>query len=307
MTERSLLFGADQGLIGTVNIPHRPEIYRSLGVVLFNAGVVHRVGPHRINVQVARRLAGYGIPSLRFDLAGHGDSARPRGTRDFEEQAIVDLRAAMDTLGTAASVERFAIFGICSGAYYAYACARRDERVAGIFMFDAYGYPTIKTHLYRSWKRLREPQVLHALFGALRRAIQSQLRGNQSRSPEEPELGRIDYVPTREEFAKGLKELLSRSVKIRMAYSGGDLRTYNYHDQFHDALAPFGIGSEVSVDFLPELDHVVTPMSARAALVERVASWCRGLTEAGEAIGVGQPAHGRPESGNQLSDRQHAT
>ena len=51
MIERSIAFGADGGLIGTLCLPSIPGANGSgVGQILFNAGVVHRIGPHRINV-----------------------------------------------------------------------------------------------------------------------------------------------------------------------------------------------------------------------------------------------------------------
>ena len=46
-------------------------------VVLLNAGIIHRIGPNRLYVQLARRLASRGHAVLRFDLAGIGDSEPP--------------------------------------------------------------------------------------------------------------------------------------------------------------------------------------------------------------------------------------
>ncbi len=154
MSERSIVFGANNGLVGTLALPDAPGGgVAGIGLLLFNAGIIHRIGPHRLNVRVARQLAACGIASIRFDLAGHGDSVRPSGDQSFEAQAVIDIRSAMDALGAAANLQRFAIFGFCSGAYHGFATALVDERVAGILMLDAYRYPTLKTHLYRYWAR----------------------------------------------------------------------------------------------------------------------------------------------------------
>ena len=132
MKEQSFAFGDEGGLVGTVCLPSIEQASRAhIGLVLFNAGVVHRIGPHRLNVRLARRLAARGIPSIRFDLSGQGDSARSHVTRSFEEQAVEDLRAAMGLLCSVAKVPQFALFGFCSGGVNSYAAAKVDERVAG--------------------------------------------------------------------------------------------------------------------------------------------------------------------------------
>jgi len=72
--ERMVRFGADHRLFGvltrTSTSADRPV------VVIFNAGAVHRVGPNRVSVTLARELAAAGLAVLRFDLEGIGDSVR---------------------------------------------------------------------------------------------------------------------------------------------------------------------------------------------------------------------------------------
>ncbi|MGA8008355.1 MAG: alpha/beta hydrolase, partial [Thiomonas sp.] len=63
------------------------------GVLLFNAGVIHRVGAHRVNVKLARALAADGIATLRCDLHGMGDSLRADGRLSYKDQVVADLRA----------------------------------------------------------------------------------------------------------------------------------------------------------------------------------------------------------------------
>jgi pimeloyl-ACP methyl ester carboxylesterase len=282
MTERTIVFGANNTLVGTLALPAAPQPdAAAVGLLLFNAGVVHRVGPHRINVRIARQLADHGIASIRFDLAGHGDSARPSGDCPFEEQAVADIRAAMDALGAATNVRRFAIFGFCSGAFHGFAAALADERVCGLLMFDAYRYPTFKTHVHRYWRRLRQPRVLGGLLGvarrgaiALGRLFAAPAGGAQ---PTVPELGRIDFIPAKAEVARGLRALLERGVRIRFIYSGGSIREYNYSGQFRDTFEPFGIGGRIEADFLPDLDHVATGLADQADLMHRVIGWSRQL------------------------------
>ena len=99
MRETTSTFGAQGDLLGTITFP---EAGRSapppFGVLLFNAGVIHRVGAHRVNVKLARAFAADGVATLRFDLHGMGDSLRADGRLSYKEQVVADLRAAMDLL-----------------------------------------------------------------------------------------------------------------------------------------------------------------------------------------------------------------
>jgi pimeloyl-ACP methyl ester carboxylesterase len=280
MNERSVTFGTDDALVGTITMPQTEDAETALiGFVLFNAGMVHRVGPHRINVRLARELAARGIPSIRFDLAGHGDSARLTGQYSFEQQAVIDIRAAMDALTSAAHLDRFAVFGHCSGAYHGYAAALADERITGLLMFDAYRYPTFKTHAYHYLKALRQPHLGRRVVGFLRRGaarLASWRRAPAGRIAAEhpvPELGRVNFIPSKETFAEGLRLLLARGVNIAMIYSGGEIRHYNYSRQFHDTFAPFGIADRIPATFLPDSDHQASALADQAELMRLILAW----------------------------------
>ena len=76
MIERPLYFGERSNLLGVLTAPAAPHP-GSPAVILLNAGLLHRVGPNRLHVDVARRLAEAGFTSLRFDMSGVGDSELP--------------------------------------------------------------------------------------------------------------------------------------------------------------------------------------------------------------------------------------
>jgi pimeloyl-ACP methyl ester carboxylesterase len=295
VSERSVTFGADAGLVGTVTLPDAGGAGPAgVGILLFNAGIVHRVGPHRFNVRLARQLAAHGFPTIRFDLAGHGDSARITGRHSFEEQAVIDVRAAMDALGAEAHLERFAIFGQCSGAYHGYAAALADPRVVGLLMYDAYRYPTFKTHAYHYLKALRQPHLASRVLGLVRRSADGlgRRRAPEGRIAVEhpvPELGRVNFIPTKEVFAEGLKVLLARGCRLAMAYSGGEIRHYNYRRQFHDTFAPFGIADRIPVEFLPDADHQASTLADQADLTRLILAWAEDVPAESPAAAT-QPA-----------------
>ena len=72
-TERPFTASAAPGrLVGISALPEGET--QPLTAVFLNAGAVRRIGPHRLWVDTARRWALRGIPSLRLDLGGIGDS-----------------------------------------------------------------------------------------------------------------------------------------------------------------------------------------------------------------------------------------
>ena len=289
MTEQPIAFGPEGGLVGTLCLPERRGA-SALGFILFNAGVVHRVGPHRINVRFARRLAGRGLPSLRFDLSGLGDSQRPAGARPFEEQAIADLRAAMDCLQARAGATRFILFGFCSGAYQSYATALVDERVAGVVLFDAYQYPTLRARLNVYRLRLRERGVVAALAGwsgSLARKLAGAFRSATGQAPRASDVRFSLRLPPKAELAQGLKTLDRRGVSVCVIHTGGGFWHCNYEGQFDDAFRQFRLPARVSAAFFPDLDHVLTSMEGQTQVMQKIEDW---VTRSFEEVPSGRSA-----------------
>jgi pimeloyl-ACP methyl ester carboxylesterase len=114
---------------------------RQLCAVLINAGAQRRTGPNRMWVEIARRWAARGVPTLRFDLAGIGDS--DGDTAALEHVAAIyaqtygrQARAALDALAARGLPERFLVLGLCAGGYWSLHTALADERVGAVVMLN---------------------------------------------------------------------------------------------------------------------------------------------------------------------------
>lgn len=273
MRETSLSFGPEGNLVGTICVPESGRI-ASVGKVLFNAGLVHRIGPHRINVRLARRLASAGIPSIRFDLSGQGDSGRRAGTESFDEQVFRDIASAMDALGRESGASRFSLFGFCSGGVHGYAAAQRDARIAGLLLYDTYFYPTVLSRLNRYALSIRDRGLVLAASDWIRRKLASRLAGENA--PAQANGTDAFRTPARAEFADAVLRLVARGAKVGVIYSGS-FNGYNYAGQFHDTFRRWRFGPRVTSDYLPSLGHSTTILSDQQELIERIVVWTRDL------------------------------
>jgi pimeloyl-ACP methyl ester carboxylesterase len=264
-------FGPDAGLVGIFargSDSPPPEV----AVLMFNAGVLPRIGPRRINVKLARRLAVAGHASFRFDLSGQGDSRAPASGRVFHEQALVDIRAAMDHLERTRGIRAFALLGICSGAVHAFAVARQDARVVGVLMLDGHSYPTRWTVPMRHWKRFRALPWSAVLRALLRRVTgQVALRPAAVLAPPLP--GEYMANPPQAEFAQALQALSERAVVVLFLFSGSVLGYYSYQRQFADAFGALGLSARVRCRYVPHIDHTVVSLEAQEALGGLVMQW----------------------------------
>ncbi len=133
LRERPITVQAPEGpLFGILTEPlgERTE----LGAVLVNAGAQRHIGPNRMWVQIARRWAARGVPTLRFDLGGIGDSdgdaavlAHVAGI--YKPAYGPQMRAALEVFGAHGLPERFVVLGLCAGGYWSIHTALEDERV----------------------------------------------------------------------------------------------------------------------------------------------------------------------------------
>jgi hypothetical protein len=285
-TERIVRFGQDGGLVGIVTEPAllRPGAPACL---LVNAGVVHRIGPHRINVKLARALAADGILSIRIDLSGLGDSdpvATPSGTGP---QEVADLRAAMSFVEAAHGISRFITFGICSGAKNGYWLAQADERIVGLAMFDGYVYPTLRTHLLR---RLVRARALGP--GGLALKPVQWLRRRMSRSAPAAPVDRapngVGEAPKRRQFVATIDRLAERGTDLYLLFSGSFLDRYNYAGQSRDTLRGAKFADRVRDDYLPELDHTLISLAAQRQLIATLRAWALDIAGRSERGGSSQ-------------------
>jgi dienelactone hydrolase len=141
-TERPVFFGADALLFGIVTQPPANEIRRR-AVILLNAGADHHIGASRLYVSMARRWAQHGYVVLRMDLGGLGDSGtRPGRAQDnvFPQEALDDIRAAIEFLRSSYAVRDVTLAGLCSGAYHALRAAVAGLSVNRILMVNPQNY-----------------------------------------------------------------------------------------------------------------------------------------------------------------------
>ena len=130
--ERVLAFDCQgERLIGILSMPAQ-VLARPVLVVV--GGPQYRAGSHRQFTLLARGLAGQGIPVLRFDYRGMGDSGG--AARDFEAVGD-DLRAAADALlANVPGASELVIWGLCDAASAALFYAPGDARVAGLVLLN---------------------------------------------------------------------------------------------------------------------------------------------------------------------------
>lgn len=269
----------DSNLVGVAAIPEVDAMQKRPGIILINAGFLHRVGPNRMNTTLARKLAAAGFASLRMDLSGLGDSQGNQGgasVSDDYESVSRDLDKAMQLMQDQYGIDSFVLFGLCSGAYDTARKAIRDTRVVGLMNIDGAGY------------RTRRFYTNHVLMHLLRRVVQpgrwrrlySRYRANVSLRSEGVEVSNSVLMNataytdwTLEEAGRYFEQLAHRNVRMHFVYTGGVSGFYNYHGQFWDMFKAFDFNGMVSTDYFPSTDHLMLLQHQRNEVHRNIVSW----------------------------------
>jgi len=134
-TDEPVLFPkGEETYCGFLSMPTSGPVSATGVVLLSGTGAgTGTIGRNRMWVKMARRLADSGIPTLRFDYAGFGDSGGEVAGYDLDAPAISALKAAFDLLGSR-GIDEILLVGTCYGARTALAGSVHDMRVAGLHL-----------------------------------------------------------------------------------------------------------------------------------------------------------------------------
>lgn len=259
--ERAFRFGRAQHLVGVAGLP--PAAHGAVGVIVLNAGLIHRIGPFRLHVELTRRLNARGYPTLRLDLSTLGDSGASAEIGSREQQIRADVVDAMALLGRRAGCTRFVLIGLCRGAQAAHTAACTEAGVAGAVFLDGYIYRTAGFRLRHYLPRLLSPARWR---GFLARKLR------QAAEPEEVSFGSV--YPPRTQVRRELAAMLARGLRFYFVYSGGIGEQFNHPRQFRECYGRAVAGHPaVRMDLLEGTDHTYTLLCDRELMFDHVEHW----------------------------------
>jgi len=278
--ERALTFPcAGEWLYGVLSMPAQPV---ARGVLIVVGGPQVRTGSHRQFTLLARSLAEAGIPAMRFDYRGMGDSEG--APRDFE-QVQDDLRTAIDCFfEQAPGLRDVVLWGLCDGASAAALYAPGDARVSGLALLnpwvrteDGAARATLK-HYYRNrvldpglWKKIAAGQFdAKQAAGSFVSLVRSALRRPAPAVPQESAAA----APLPERMHAALQRFRG---KVLVMLSGADLTAQEF------AGLPSGSRDwerllaerRVTRHTLPAADHTCSRREWHEQVVDWTASWLR--------------------------------
>lgn len=271
--EKVFKFGNHEHLVGIISAPDNMTVACERPAVVFlNAGLVHRVGPYRIHVDLGRILASEGYLTMRFDLSGIGDSQFTPETREYKETVKRDIQDAMDFLQQRYKAEKFVLIGNCSGASNAHMVATVEERISGLVLMDGFFYKTAGFYYTAMKPYLANPVKFIAgmvkfLIGYFKRLV--------PRPKQEVKIVSMfsNVPPPKQKLADDFANLARRGVAMLCIYSGSLTAYYNYPNQFIDMFKNVDFRGMLQLQYFENADHTYTAHSERRKLIECIRQW----------------------------------
>lgn len=286
MNETICKFGPNDGLFGILTTPDTDKrIAGAPTALILNAGIVHRVGPFRIHVDLARQLAAAGFSTLRLDLSGLGDSAPRTGKLELEDRAELDVCDAMDYLKQTTGQQQFVLLGLCSGAYNAHKVAVKDARIVGAVFLDGIVFRTPGFFFRHYVARFFRPRFWRN--AVKRRWLDS--RDAAAGDDEANSLAESEFFGgelSQDAVVRDLNNLMQRNVQMLFLYTDG------YDDicgrsQFREMYGLQPDSGQLQVEYYPKSEHTFRLVENRRAACERIVDWfgCRfGVNQKTESL-----------------------
>jgi hypothetical protein len=284
MKENATVFGRDRSLIGVLTEEgtthlNANETEDKTGVLLLSSGLDHHVGPNRIYVKLARRLAESGSYVFRFGFSGIGDSGPRRDKLPAIESALDETKQAIDYLEYLRGIKRFCCIGLCAGADAVASALEADHRVRKgilinpLFTRAAYGileqgiiYRKYAYFNTNSWLRLL---TLRSDYQRIWKMVRAGFRNKI--------LSRIsdgnEYYNVENKIRQFFWSIKSKDVQMLMIFSHtefGDIYLKKVLGKEYGSLTKSGI---LSVKRIKNADHSISQLAVQNELLALVSSF----------------------------------
>lgn len=113
------------------------------GILILNSSTERRIGPNRMWVTFSRARAALGDVVIRLDIPGLGESLHdyaPGTNLVYPPDAIAHAAAFLKAQLHEPNSPRWAVLGLCSGAYHSYRLAMAQRGIYHVFSINTFGF-----------------------------------------------------------------------------------------------------------------------------------------------------------------------
>jgi len=257
-------------------------------VILINSGAIYRIGPNRLYVTLARRLAARGDLVIRVDLSGIGDSRTRRGDENvvYGDHAIADVGAIV-AWARRQGAQHVSVAGLCSGAYHALKAAVAGQPIDTVIainpltFFYKPGMPLdfaafrVTQDAQRYGKNVRSAESWKKLLSGkvdvtrVARVVAERARSIAEHRAREA-LRRL-RVPLRDDLGSELYALGRRGVALRFIFAADDPGRAMLLEQGGSAVPRLTAQGKLTIDVISGPDHTFTPRWSHPLLLDALA------------------------------------
>lgn len=282
--------GSGRKLLGILDEPSEAA-GMPVAALLLSPGVKTRVGPHRLYRKLAPAFLSRGMPVLRLDLEGFGDSEGEPGAERADEiyravalgRHVADVVCALDWLENSLGMRRVIVGGLCGAAITGLHAAVRDRRIAALY---AIGFPVIlhsgevratpsrgelrsKREIYL--RKLLEPAAWLRLI-SLKTDFTLMLRILRGFGAPSGEGATPDLNP---HIAPGLGLLFAESRPALLIFGECDRLRFDYSEKFARLHASRlqSYGRQLEVAIIAQSNHVLGDSNAVAEALRITGAW----------------------------------
>ncbi len=271
MSESAIAFGRERSLVGVFSEPPGWQPSSRLpAVIILNSGLVHRSGPARLSVRMARGFAKRGLVALRFDLSGIGDSRAATVPLSTGERWIAETRAAMDMISDARGIDRFMLVGNCSGAAVSFGTALADRRIVALGLINPQPPSQLRYYVRlalsnpKFWKRVTGGE---AKIPSLR-----QLKHRRQLSASRDSRESVGKAETTDPMT-GLRALAEREVDVFMLHCEWDPGFDYFHGVVRRQLERSPLRERVQLAHVAGANHDFSLTDHQRQLLQLVDEW----------------------------------
>jgi alpha-beta hydrolase superfamily lysophospholipase len=295
VTERTLRFGDAGALFGVLTRPAEPPAAQAArtAVVFLNTAAHNRTGAHRVYVPMARAWAAEGIPVLRFDLRGIGDSPSANGRALYSRHAVGDVSEALAVVRRETGAQRVVLIGLCAGAYVGYHAALAGVAADELVLINPQTLdfregdsldvkPSTRVAARPATSRIElvREGIRRALAGELdvpKLAARVAMRAKHvAKARARAAVSRVAPRLVESAAAREISAILSRGVTVRFLFAGGDPGLDYLEEHVPEVHGRFAKGPRFHLEIIEGPDHTFTELAAQAELHARLTRYLRG-------------------------------
>jgi pimeloyl-ACP methyl ester carboxylesterase len=257
-------------------------------LILLNAGAIRWIGPNRLYVTLARRLAARGTLVVRMDLSGLGGSpARGHDNEVYAPPAVREVGAAV-SWARRHGVTHVSVAGLCSGAYHALRAAIEGYPIDTVIPINPLTFHYVPgmpldvqphkvaetTARYErnvrslaAWKKVLTGKV-DVRRAATALALRARDRGEHFARDAARQLG----ISIRDDLGSELLVIAKRGVRVRFVFASADPGQQLLRDSAGRVVGQLEARGALSIASIDGPDHTFTPLSSHAAFLDAIAA-----------------------------------